>query len=90
VLTKLTTVAVTNATAGDASPNGDRFIVRTNGSYYLWPRAATLTATFMAAPRATTFAEGQSEGITFSADGKAWLSTAEMSSAIFQANATCP
>ena len=90
VLTKLTTVAVTMATAGDASPNGDRFVVRTNGSVYLWPRAATLAATFMAAPRTTTFAEGQSEGITFSADGKSWLTTAEMSSAIFQANATCP
>lgn len=78
-------------TAGDISPNGDRVLLRTYTGILLWPRAATWAATFTAAPRMLAQpTEPQSEGLTFSADGRAWLSTGEQARAIYQAAVTCP
>lgn len=45
----------------------------------------------LSAPRTQNFAgPNQSEGITFTADGRSWLTTAEGSSAIYRADQTCP
>jgi len=79
------------AGGGDISPDGDRVIVRTYTAIYLWPRAATWMATFSAMPRTLPSpTEPQSEGLTFSADGRAWLSAGEQAANIYQASATCP
>jgi hypothetical protein len=79
------------AGGGDISPTGDRVLVRTYNSIRLWPRAATWMATFAATPvTLPSPTEPQSEGLTFSADGRAWLSSGEQAAAIYQANATCP
>ena len=97
VLEKVTTVQIgtsgqaAQASGGDISPTGDRFMVRSYETVLIWPRAATLTATFMAAPHMQAFAtEPQGEGITFSADGKAWIAAGEQARIIYQADATCP
>lgn len=79
------------ASAGDISPTGDRFIVRSYTAILLWPRAATLAATFAAMPKMVPSpTETQGEGLTFTADGKAWLSAGERSRAIYEGVATCP
>lgn len=76
---------------GDISPNGDRVLLRTYNSIRLWPRAATWMATFAATPiTLPSPTEPQSEGLTFSADGKSWFSAGEQAAALYQATATCP
>ena len=97
VLEKVTTVTLTGgsmgAGGGDISPNGDRVIIRVYTTTLLWARAATWAATFMATPKALTDPspeEPQAEGVSFSADGRSWITTGEQARAIYQATATCP
>ncbi|HET9932560.1 MAG TPA: hypothetical protein VFQ35_17780 [Polyangiaceae bacterium] len=79
------------ASAGDISPTGDRFIVRSYTAILLWPRAATFAATFAATPKMVPSpTETQGEGLTFTSDGKAWLSAGERSRAIYEGVASCP
>lgn len=84
-------VGADQATAGDASPTGDRFLVRTYTSILLWPRGESLAATFAASasvlPSPT---EPQGESLTFSADGAAWLASGEREMAIYQGLSTRP
>lgn len=76
------------ASAGDISPAGDRFIVRTYTNVLLWPRASTLAETFAAKPKTlTTVEEPQSEGLSFTADGNAYITMGERAQTIYQA--TC-
>jgi len=96
-LEKVTTIAV-GATSragqisgGDISPTGDRFMVRTYTSVLVWPRAASLTATFAASPHTLAWStEPQGEGASFSADGRALILTGEQARLIYQADANCP
>ena len=91
VLTKGPQVAVALSASGDISPNGDRYIFRNNTNVLIWPRASSLATTFAATPHSIAFTgPTQSEGVTFAADGKSWFTTAEGSSAIYQAVGTCP
>lgn len=81
------------ATAGDISPAGDRVMVRTYTSVYLWPRpsGASLASAMLGPPRVIAWAvEPQGEGISFSADGHAWLSSGEQRTEIYQADEICP
>ena len=79
------------ASAGDISPNGDRFLVRTYTKILIWPRAATHAATFSATPHSQLWdTEPQGEGVSFSADGSAWVSMGERSSAIYESKESCP
>ncbi|MFZ5891875.1 MAG: hypothetical protein ACOY0T_12545 [Myxococcota bacterium] len=79
------------ASAGDISPTGDRFILRSYTAILLWPRGQSFAATFAASPTALPSpTEPQGEGLTFSADGKAWLSSGERARAIYQGTASCP
>jgi hypothetical protein len=97
VLEKVTTIAIGatgrsgQVSGGDASPNGDRFMVRTYTSVLVWARAATLAATFAATPHTLAWStEPQGEGATFSADGKSLFLTGEQARLIYQADANCP
>jgi hypothetical protein len=81
------------ATAGDISPNGDRILVRTYTDVYVWPAAegTPLEAVFRLAPRVTPWAlEPQGEGLSFTADGRAWLAAGEQSPNIYRAEPRCP
>jgi hypothetical protein len=79
------------ASAGDISPTGDRFMVRSYTAILLWPRAATFAATFAATPKMVPSpTETQGEGLTFTSDGKAWLSAGERARAIYEGVASCP
>jgi hypothetical protein len=79
------------ASAGDASPSGDRFLLRTYTKVLVWPRAATFAATFTAAPHSVGWdTEPQGEGVSFSADGSSWFAMGERASAIYEAKAACP
>jgi len=81
------------ATAGDISPSGDRVLLRTYTTVYLWPVAAgaPLEAAFEREPRVFPWAiEPQGEALTFTADGRAWLAAGEQSPTIYRADGTCP
>jgi hypothetical protein len=79
------------ATAGDISPTGDRVILRTYKAILLWPRLGSWTETFSAEPvELPSPNEKQGEGLTFSGDGKRWLSAGEQSAAIYSASSLCP
>jgi hypothetical protein len=81
----------TQISAGDISANGDRVIIRTYTTISLFPRLSTWALTFAATPIVLPSAtEPQSEGLTFNADGTAWLSAGEQSSTIYKGVATCP
>jgi len=76
--------------AGDISPSGDAVMLRTYGSLLLFPRLATWAETFAATPFALDSpTEQQGEGLTFTSDGKAWISAGETSTALYSAQATC-
>jgi hypothetical protein len=80
-------------TAGDISPSGDRVILRTYTAISLWPRAAgsSWAPTFAQSPvQVPSPTEPQGEGLTFSADGRAWYAAGEQESAIYQGLAVCP
>lgn len=76
--------------AGDIDPMGQRFILRTYTSIFLWEYQQSLENTF-AQPANTLPAaeEPQSEGLTFSADGEAWYSMGERSGTIYRGTANC-
>lgn len=83
----------TGANAADISPSGKQLLIRTYQSALLYTResvstpwATVLTTAPVSLPVA---AETQSEGVTFSADGMAWLSSGEAKPAIYRANALC-
>lgn len=77
-------------TAGDISPSGDSVILRSYTAIWLWCRGSTWASTFGAAPTELPSAsEPQSEGLTFSSDGKAWYSAGETATTIYQASASC-
>jgi hypothetical protein len=79
------------ASAGDISPTGDRFVVRSYTALLLWPRAATLAETFAATPKSVAWStEPQGEGITFSADGGTLYLAGEQDRTLYQATANCP
>jgi hypothetical protein len=81
-------------TAGDISPDGTLVLLRTYQSVLLWERPAgtSLPDALKKSPWTLPAPnELQGEGITFSADGAAWLSIGEGSSTpIFRASADCP
>jgi hypothetical protein len=78
------------ATAGDISPGGDSIILRTYTAIWLWCRGSTWASTFSASPSELPSAsEQQSEGLSFSADGKAWYSAGETSTAIYEGLSGC-
>jgi hypothetical protein len=80
----------TQISAGDISATGDRVILRTYTTISLFPRLSTWALTFAATPIVLPSAtEPQSEGLTFNADGTAWLSAGEQSSTIYKGVATC-
>ncbi|HEY5960250.1 MAG TPA: hypothetical protein VIV60_27040, partial [Polyangiaceae bacterium] len=79
------------ASGGDASPNGDRFIVRSYTAILIFSRANTLAATFAGTPKSIAFAtEPQGEGVTFSADGRSIFAAGETVKTLYQSQATCP
>ncbi|HET9957067.1 MAG TPA: hypothetical protein VFQ61_21370, partial [Polyangiaceae bacterium] len=95
-LEKVTSVQVgasgmdTQVSAGDASPSGDRFALRTYGNVLMWPRAATFVATFSAMPKTLPGDDGpQSEGLTFSADGTSLISSGERARTIYESKSAC-
>jgi hypothetical protein len=76
--------------AGDISPSGDSIILRTYTAIWLWCRGSTWATTFGAAPvELPSASEPQSEGLTFSADGKSWYSAGETSTTIYQGISIC-
>lgn len=80
-------------TAGDISPSGDRIILRTYTAIWLWSRPAgtTLAQALSAVPtELPSPVEPQGEGLTFSADGRAWLSAGEQDSSLYQGLEACP
>jgi hypothetical protein len=78
------------ASAGDISPTGDRFVVRSYTALLLWPRAATLAETFAATPKSVAWStEPQGEGVTFSADGGTLYVAGERDRTLYQATASC-
>ena len=78
------------ASAGDISPSDDSIILRTYTAVWLWCRGSTWATTFGAPPvELPSATEPQSEGLTFSADGKSWYSAGETSTTIYQAISGC-
>jgi len=76
--------------AGDISPSGDSIILRTYTAIWLWCRGSTWANTFGAVPvELPSATEPQSEGLTFSADGKSWYSAGESATTIYQASSSC-
>jgi hypothetical protein len=79
------------ASAGDASPTGDRFMVRSYTAILIFTRSSSLATTFAATPKSIAFApEPQGEGITFSSDGKSIFTAGEQAKTIYQSTSTCP
>lgn len=79
--------------AGDISPSGELIIFRTYDSMLLFPRLGTWKETF-AATGITISApakkdDPQSEGVTFTSDGTAWLSAGEQTLTIYKGVANC-
>ncbi|HWA71846.1 MAG TPA: hypothetical protein VG937_05925 [Polyangiaceae bacterium] len=86
-------IGAEGANAGDISPTGDRALVRSYEAALLFVRApgATWATAFGTMPRSLLVAnEAQSEGATFGADGRSWLSSGEVDPTIYEAKATCP
>lgn len=86
-------VGASTPAAADISPTGDRILVRTYEALLLWPRAEDQSVAEALAGEATELPaadEPRSEGVTFSADGKAWYSSGEEDNAIYSGAATCP
>lgn len=79
--------------AGDISATGDLIVFRTYDSLLLFPRAATwkdtFTATGITIPAPAKAEDPQSEGVTFTSDGKAWLSAGEQVLTIYRGEANC-
>jgi hypothetical protein len=76
--------------AGDIAPSGDSVILRSYAAIWLWCRASTWAGTFAVAPTELPSAsEPQSEGLSFSSDGKAWYSAGETSTTLHQADSSC-
>lgn len=79
--------------AGDISATGDRIIFRTYDSLLLFPRAGTWKETFAATavtiPAPAKAEDPQSEGVTFSSDGTAWLSAGEQVLTIYRGVESC-
>jgi hypothetical protein len=77
-------------TAGDIAPGGESVILRSYAAIWLWCRQGTWTSTFAVAPTELPSAsEPQSEGLSFSSDGKAWYSAGETSTTLYQATSGC-
>ncbi|HEY5961884.1 MAG TPA: hypothetical protein VIV60_35235, partial [Polyangiaceae bacterium] len=77
-------------TAADIAPGGDRILLRTYTSLFLYERKGDWQATFTAPTlelQAPT--EPQGEAITFNADASAWFSGSEQSSTIYRGSVTC-
>ena len=86
-------VGASGANAGDISPNGDRALIRSYEAALLFVHAPgqSWAEVFAAKPQQLLVAnEVQSEGATFGADGKSWLSSGESDPTIYEATATCP
>ena len=78
-------------TAGDISPSGEAIILRTYKAIWQWCRQSDWASTFGIAPTQLPDAtEPQSEGLTFSYDGRAWYSAGEGDPTIYQGLSTCP
>jgi hypothetical protein len=77
-------------TAADISPSGDRILVRTYTSLFLYVRGSTWQETF-GAPTLTLEApmEPQGEAITFNAEGSAWFSASEQSTTLYRGGVSC-
>lgn len=77
-------------TAADIAPNGKRIIIRTYTSIWLFPRLDDWEQTFASPPlQLPSAAEPQSEGLTFNADGTAWLSAGEQSPRLYWSPFDC-
>lgn len=86
-------IGAEGANAGDISPTGDRALVRSYQAALLFVRApgTTWAMAFGTMPRSLAVAnEAQSEGATFGADGRSWLSSGEVDPTIYEAKGTCP
>lgn len=67
-------------------------MIRTYTNVYVWERPAgvSVASALSGVPRVIAWAiEPQGEGISFSADGQAWLSSGEQQSEIYEARASC-